>query len=66
MTRMAFTVVVEVTKQAYVGDQISTVHDSDIASMIEAAIWKTYANPGREDAGITSVISVEHVNVEYR
>ena len=57
MARMTFLVQVDVKHGEY-----AEVGPTDVAHLITAAIYKTYANPMREDAGICAVLKIAHVS----
>ena len=57
--RKTFTITVDIKQQSYVGDAYTSLSDHDIATLITAGLWKTYANPERDDAGILAVVKVE-------
>ena len=58
--RLQFIIDLRAVMQSEHDGKHTILHPDDIADMIQAAIWKTYAQPARQDAGIETIISISY------
>jgi len=62
--RLNFVVTLNVIPESYAGDTLHTIRPRDVEAMIVAALYKSFAIPGREDAGIERVERVTEIDAE--